>query len=66
MQYGSSLPALIGALAAAIAQELTTQQVSLLAAVLTQLGDSLSVIAAAREFEPAANAQPGAPGQTPE
>ena len=43
-----SMPAAIGALAAAIAQVLSESELTLLAAVLTQLGDSLTVILAQR------------------
>lgn len=48
MSCPASLPAAVGALAAAIAQGRSDEEIALLAAVLTQLGDSLAVIAAAR------------------
>jgi len=43
----------VGALAAAIARDRSDEEVALLAAVLTQLGDSLAVIAASRACQSA-------------
>lgn len=43
-----SLPATVGALAAAIAQGHSEEDIALLAALFTQLGDSLAVILAAK------------------
>lgn len=49
MSCPDSLPAITGALAAGIAQGRKEQEIALLAAFFTQLGDSLAVILAARE-----------------
>ncbi|GEM_PF-214501 len=53
MPCPASLPAAVGALAAAIARDRSDEEVALLAAVLTQLGDSLAVIAASRACQSA-------------
>lgn len=44
----NAIPAAVGALASAIACELSDEELGLLAAVLVQLGDSLALILAAR------------------
>ena len=46
-----SLPAAIGALAAAIAQGLSDDEVALMSALFVQLGDSLTTILASRALE---------------
>lgn len=43
-----AMPAAVGALAAAIAEGLSADELALLSAVFSQLGDSLAVIAAAQ------------------
>ena len=53
MPCPSSLPAAVGALAAAIAEGRGDQELALLAAIFTQLGDSLAVILAARDCQSA-------------
>ena len=49
MPCSDSLPAVIGAMAASLAQGRTEEEIALLAALFTQLGDSLAVILAARD-----------------
>ncbi len=50
--YGlESLPAVVGALASAISQGRSDQDIALLAAIFTQLGDSMAVILAARNCQ---------------
>lgn len=44
------LPVAVSALAAALAQKLNDEELGLLAAVLTQLGDTLATIAVQREI----------------
>ncbi len=48
MLGADSVPATIGALSAAIAQGLSNDELALLAAAFTQLGDSLALILASR------------------
>lgn len=48
MPSPESIPALAGALAAAIAQGRSDEELALLAALLSQLGDSLALVLAAR------------------
>ncbi|MDO5111613.1 MAG: hypothetical protein Q4E65_04855 [Clostridia bacterium] len=48
MTYADSLPAMIGALSASIAEGCTDEELAILAAAFTQLGDSLALILAAR------------------
>lgn len=43
-----AVPAAVGALAAAIAEGMTANELDLLSAIFSQLGDSLAVIAAAQ------------------
>ena len=43
-----AIPAAVGALAAAIAEDLSANDLALLSAIFSQLGDSLAVIAAAQ------------------
>ncbi len=45
----NSLPATVGALASSIAGELCDEDLNILAAVMTLLGDSLATIAALRD-----------------
>lgn len=49
-----AVPAAAGAIAAAIAQDRSDEDIALLAALLTQIGDSLALILAARACETAA------------
>ncbi len=51
MCCSDSLPAAVGALAAAIAQGRSADDLALLGAIFTQLGDSLALIAAARDCD---------------
>ncbi len=51
MSCPETLPAAIGAAAAALARELSDEELGLLAAVFTQLGDSLATILALRACE---------------
>lgn len=46
-----SLPAAVGALAAAIAQGLSDDEVALMSALFVQLGDSLTTILASRALQ---------------
>ncbi len=55
MQCYDSLPAAVGMLAAAVAKNLSDNDVSLLAALFTQLGDSLALIVTARACENSGN-----------
>lgn len=48
MFCADSVPATVGALSSAIAKGLSNDELALLAAVFTQLGDSLSLILASR------------------
>ena len=48
--YSNQIVILVGALAAALAEGRTDDEIALLGAVLTQLGDSLATIAAARSL----------------
>ena len=48
MPCTDSLPAAVGALAASIAQGRSQEEIALLAAIFTQLGDSLALVLAAR------------------
>ena len=48
MSSPESIPVLAGALAAAVAQGRSDEELALLAALLSQLGDSLALILAAR------------------
>ncbi len=48
MSCPESLPATVGALAAAITQGRSEEEIAVLAALFTQLGDSLAVILAAK------------------
>lgn len=48
MQEYESLPAFVGAVSSAIAKNFCDDDLAVLAAVFTQLGDSLALIAAAR------------------
>lgn len=48
MLYQDSLPAAIGALSASIAQGMPDDELAVLAAAFTQLGDSLALILASR------------------
>lgn len=50
MPSSDALPAAVGALAAALAQGRTAEDIALLSAIFVQLGDSLALIAAARAF----------------
>ena len=49
MMCADSLPAVAGAAAAAIAQGRNDQEIALLAAFFTQIGDSLALLLVARE-----------------
>lgn len=49
MTCPDSLPAAVGALSAAIAQGRNDDEIALLSAVFTQLGDGLALLLAARE-----------------
>jgi len=51
MSCSDSVPAAIGALAAAVAQGRSDEEIGLFAAIFTQLGDSLALILAARVCE---------------
>ncbi len=51
MRCPDSLPAAVGALAAAMAQGMSADDLALLSAIFTQLGDSLALIAAARDCD---------------
>lgn len=62
MPCPDSLPAIAGALAAAIAQGRSEDDIALLAALFTQLGDGLALILAARacgSSQPPAGPQAG-------
>lgn len=50
MNFNCSMPALITSLALALAPQLSSSELSLVAAALTQLGDTFATIAAEREF----------------
>ena len=56
MSCSDGLPVVVGMLSTAIARGRSTDELTILAALFTQLGDSLALIAAARPTESDASA----------